>query len=249
MRVGPLGPAVAALREREARRSRHRDPRRAVAARRTAPWVAATMAAATLLVVPPARAAASDANTLSAAWPYAGLALQTGLTAGTVALADWPLDDAMLRFATGLAAGAVPAGLLLWLWGTPCGETDERTARTSCWVEAAMQALVVTLVDGSAMFAAMLFVRDIPPRVAPPAAGLTAGWVTGWTAGTTVVFALPPLLGVGWGEDFWSLAGLFAWGHAALSTVLLAVVYNLAAPKVGGDWQVELPMLGVGGSW
>jgi hypothetical protein len=184
---------------------------------------------------------------LSPAWPFAALALNTGLTAGTVVAAGWPVDDAMLRYGVGLAAGAAPGALLLWLWGTPCADTDEREARASCWVEAALQAFVVAVLDGSAMFTSMLFVKDVPADVQTPGMGLTAGWITGWASGTTVALVLPPLLGAGWGEDVWSLIGLMGWTHGALATTLLAAVYAILGHGAPSAWMVQLPIVAT--SW
>ncbi|MBI5490999.1 MAG: hypothetical protein HY905_26950 [Deltaproteobacteria bacterium] len=191
----------------------------------------------------PSLADAEGGNWLSPAWPLAALAVHTGLTAGTAAAAGWPVDDAMLRYAAGMAAGSAPGALLLWLWGIPCAGTDERTATGSCWVEAALQATVVALLDASAMFATMLFVADVPGDVRVPSAGLTAGWIAGWTSGTTVALVLPPLLGAGWGEDIWSLVGLFGWTHGAVATALLAAVYAIRGEGAGSTWSVQLPLV------
>jgi len=203
------------------------------------------LVAAALLCAPgPARAEETEGGTwLSPAWPFAALALNTGLTAGTAVAAGWPVDDAMLRYGVGLAAGAAPGALLLWLWGTPCGGRDERDSLASCWVEAALQAFVVAVLDGGAMFTTMLFVKDVPASVQTPGAGLTAGWITGWATGTTVALVLPPLLGAGWGEDVWSLVGLMGWTHGALATTLLAAVYAILGHGPESGWSVQLPIV------
>ncbi|MBN1772032.1 MAG: hypothetical protein JXB32_12260 [Deltaproteobacteria bacterium] len=189
-----------------------------------------------------ARAAEVEDEGLSAAWPFAALAIHTGVAAGAIHGAGWPIDDAMLRWTVGMAAGAVPAGLILWAWGTPCDDGEWRDARALCWTEATFQALVVALVDLAAMGATMWFVQPVPAGVERPSDGLLAGWTVGWAAGSTVALALPPLLGAHWGEDPWSLAGLLAWGHAALATTLLAALYALAAPGPVDDWSVQLPL-------
>jgi len=209
-------------------------------------------AAAALLVVgwlaaAPARAAAPEDDMLSAAWPYAALAVHAGIAAGAIHGAGWPLDDGMLRWAVGTAAGAIPAGLILWAWGLPCDDGEWRDGKARCWTEATFQALVVGLVDLAAMGATMWFVQPLPDDVARPSDGLLAGWTIGWTGGTTVALALPPLLGAPWGEDVWSIGGLLAWGHAALATALLAGLYALAAPDRVDDWSVSLPL--AAGGW
>lgn len=216
-------------------------------ARREGRRVAAVLFALGWLAAAPARAAAPEDDMLSAAWPYAALAVHAGIAAGALHGAGWPLDDGMLRWTVGMAAGAVPAGLILWGWGLPCDDGEWRDARARCWTEATFQALVVGLVDLAAMGAAMWFVQPVPDDVARPSAGLLAGWTIGWTGGTTVALALPPLLGAPWGEDIWSLGGLLAWGHAALATALLAGLYALAAPDGADDWSVSLPL--AAGGW
>ncbi len=203
--------------------------------------------AALWLSAAPARAAEPEDDGLSAAWPYAALAVHTGIAAGAIYGAGWPLDDSMLRWTTGMAAGALPTGLLLWAWGRPCDDGEWRDDRALCWTEATFQALVVALVDLAAMGAVMWFVQPVPDRVERPSDGLLAGWTVGWTAGTTVALALPPLLGAAWGEDPWSLVGLLAWGHAALATALLAGLYALAAPERAAGWTVQLPL--AAGGW
>jgi hypothetical protein len=217
---------------------------------RAVPLRAATalLLALGLLAGGPARAAApqEDDGVLSAAWPYAALALHTGVAAGAIYGAGWPIDDGMLRWTVGMAAGAVPAGLILWAWGRPCDDGEWRDAKARCWTEATFQALIVALVDAAAMGATMWFVQPVPSKVERPSDGLIAGWTVGWAAGTTVALALPPLLGAAWGEDLWSLGGLLAWGHAALATTLLAGLYALAAGPAD-DWTVQLPL--VAGGW
>jgi hypothetical protein len=206
--------------------------------------------AAGLVCLPAAPAAADDTVdewALSPAWSFTAFALNTGLTVGAAAGAGWPLDDAMLRYVTGLAAGAAPAGLVLWLWGIPCDDTDWRTSATSCWLESILLGFTVAVLDGAAMFLTLLFVEDVPAGVARPSAGLTAGWTVGWTAGSALALSLPPLVGAPWGDDTWSTIGLLAWGHAAVATVLLAAVYAIRAPAPFASWMVQLPVLA--GSW
>lgn len=225
-----------------------RGVRRHLSGCRATTLAASLLLAASLAVhARPARADSEGGTWLSPAWPLAALAVHTGLTAGTAAAAGWPVDDAMLRYAAGMAAGSAPGALLLWLWGIPCADAGERTETGSCWVEAALQVTVVALLDASAMFATMLFVADVPREVGAPSAGLMAGWIAGWTAGTTVALVLPPLLGAGWGEDVWSLVGLFGWTHGAVATALLAAVYAIRAEGPGGSWSVQLPL--VAGGW
>jgi len=200
-----------------------------------------------LLAAAPAGAAEAEDDGLSAAWPYAALAIHTGVAAGAIYGAGWPIDDAMLRWTVGMAAGAIPTGLILWAWGRPCDDGEWRDAKALCWTEATFQALVVALVDAGAMGATMWFVQPVPAGVERPSDGLIAGWTVGWAAGTTVALSLPPLLGAAWGEDLWSLAGLLAWGHAALATTLLAGLYALAAPGPVDGWSIQLPL--VAGGW
>jgi len=210
----------------------------------------ACVLAATLALLAAAPATADDTVdewALSPAWSLAGFALNTALTAGAAAGAGWPLDDAMLRYVTGLAAGAAPAGLLLWLWGTPCDDAEWRTSSASCWLESILQGFTVAVLDGAAMFVTMLFVEDVPAVVERPSAGLTAGWTVGWTAGSALALSLPPLVGAPWGDDTWSTIGLFAWGHAAVATVLLAAVYAIRTPEPFASWMVQLPVLA--GGW
>jgi hypothetical protein len=220
---------------------------RAIPGPSAAAVAAAIAVAAATLQAPRARAEAEGAQWLSPAWPFAALAVHTGLTAWTAAGAGWPVGDAMLRYVSGMAAGAAPGALLLWLWGIPCADIDERTAGGWCWVEAALQAAVVGLLDASAMFATMLFVAGVPHDVRLPSAGVTTGWILGWTSGTTVALVLPPLLGQGWGEDLWSVVGMFAWTHGAVATVLLAAVYAIRGQGPPYGWLVQLPLLGA--SW
>jgi|GEM_PF-2986056 len=208
---------------------------------------AAVLLALGWLAAVPARAAEPEDDGLSAAWPYAALAVHAGIAAGTIRGAGWPLDDGMLRWAAGAAAGAIPAGLILWAWGLPCDDGEWRDAVERCWTEATFQALIVALVDLAAMGTAMWFVQPVPDDVARPSDGLLAGWMIGWTSGTTVALALPPLLGAPWGEDIWSVGGLLAWGHAALATALLAGLYALAAKDRTNDWSVFLPL--AAGGW
>lgn len=224
-----------------------RRPAGSSAGRRCRRDAAGVLVGLGLLAAAPARAAAPEDDMLSAAWPYAALAVHTAVAAGAIHGAGWPLDDGMLRWTVGMAAGAVPVGLILWAWGLPCDDGEWRDAKALCWTEGSFQAFVVALVDLAAMGAAMWFVQPAPHDVARPSDGLLAGWTVGWTAGSTVALALPPLLGAPWGEDLWSVGGLLAWGHAALATTLLAGLYALAAPGGADDWSVSLPL--VAGGW
>jgi hypothetical protein len=206
----------------------------------------AALATALLLASLPAGAAAAATQDedprLSAAWPFTAFLLETGLLAGTAETMGWPGDDAMARYGVGLAAGAVPAGAVLALWGTPCAGDVGRSGNPWCWVEAVAQALVVAGIDGAASWFSMRYLMDVPGDAVRPSDRLTAGWSVGWGAGTTVALMLPPMLGAPWGEDLWSEVGLFAWVHGAVAAVLLAVLYRFYAEGPALDWSIQLPV-------
>lgn len=185
---------------------------------------------------------------MSPAWPFAALGLQTAALAASAHGAGWPVDDAMIRYAVGTAAGALPSAGLLALWGRPCRDREERDRGAACGAEAFFQGLLVLAIDGAGMYFAMRYVQPFPAAVAP-SERLLAGWTVGWTGGTTTALVLPPLLGAPWGEDPWSQVGLAAWLHGALAATLLGLLYFLHAPGPPDDWTIELPLAAGGVPW